>query len=79
MAGKVCYAITTGCYSDYGIDAVFLSKELAERALALIANNDDSDGYGARIEEFPLDDIESYEAAKRKYDEEVGWAREVKP
>lgn len=43
---KMVYVVTDGSYSDYGIQAVFSTKEKAEA----YANK-----YGYRIEEFPLD------------------------
>jgi hypothetical protein len=43
----VCYAISSGWYSDYKINAVFSSKEKAEAKLSLFADG--------RIEEFPFD------------------------
>jgi hypothetical protein len=43
----VCYAISSGSYSDYKIDAVFSSKEKAEAKLNLFADG--------KIEEFPFD------------------------
>ena len=43
----VCYAISSGSYSDYKINAVFSSKEKAEAKLSLFADG--------RIEEFPFD------------------------
>jgi hypothetical protein len=44
---KVCYAISTGEYSDYRVVAVFSSKKKAEAILHLFP--------GASIEGFPLD------------------------
>jgi hypothetical protein len=43
----VCYAISSGSYSDYKINAVFSSKEKAEAKLNLFADG--------KIEEFPFD------------------------
>ena len=43
----VCYAISSGSYSDYKINAVFSSKEKAEAKLSLFADGE--------IEEFPFD------------------------
>jgi hypothetical protein len=43
----VCYAISSGSYSDYKINAVFSSKEKAEAKLSLFADG--------KIEEFPFD------------------------
>ena len=43
----VCYAISSGSYSDYKINAVFSSKEKAEAKLNLFADGE--------IEEFPFD------------------------
>lgn len=45
------FVVTHGCYSDYGIEAVFDDRALAER---YCEGSDDSDGYGSRIEEFEL-------------------------
>lgn len=50
---RVCYAIVDGYYSDYVVNAVFTTKELAEQQLPKYG-----DGYDdARIEEFSLDPI----------------------
>jgi hypothetical protein len=43
----VCYAISSGWYSHYKINAVFSSKEKAEAKLSLFADG--------KIEEFPFD------------------------
>ena len=43
----VCYAISSGSYSDYKINAVFSSKEKAEAKLNFFADG--------KIEEFPFD------------------------
>jgi hypothetical protein len=43
----VCYAISSGSYSDYRVHAVFSSKEKAEAKLNLFADGE--------IEEFPFD------------------------
>jgi len=45
--GKVCYAISTGYYSDCRVVGVFSSKEKANAVLHLFSE--------ASIEEFPLD------------------------
>jgi hypothetical protein len=54
----IIYLVTSGCYSGYGVVAA-LSTE--EKALEYIQHeygeeNDDSNGYGARIEEFEVDE-----------------------
>ena len=43
----VCYAISSGEYSDYKINAVFSSREKAEAKLSLFEDS--------RIQEFPFD------------------------
>jgi hypothetical protein len=55
MSTKVLYVVTSGCYSDYSIVAIFDDKALAE---ALVGEDDDRDGYGRRIEEYPLNQHE---------------------
>lgn len=49
------YIVTSGCYSDYGIDAVFLDEKEAEKYIAT-KNKEDSwhDNYG--IEEYETQD-----------------------
>lgn len=44
------YIVTSGCYSDYHIDAVFLEKEQAEYYCASYASDE------ANIEEYDTDD-----------------------
>ncbi len=44
----ICYAISTGEYSDYRVHAIFTTAEKAEAALPLYGRN-------AEIEDFPLD------------------------
>jgi len=44
----ICYAITSGEYSDYRVHAIFTTTEKAEAALPLYGRN-------AEIEDFPLD------------------------
>jgi len=55
--GKVCYAISTGEYSDYHVVAVFSSKEKADAVLYLFSE--------ASIEEFSLDPEMPEESAGR--------------
>ena len=47
MASRKAYLVTSGCYSDYGVDAVFTSED---SALAYIEA-----GGGETVEEFDLD------------------------
>jgi hypothetical protein len=47
--GKV-YIATSGCYSDYGINAVFSARELAEEFVATL------DPREGRVEEYELDE-----------------------
>ena len=47
------YIITHGCYSDYGIERCFSTREKAEEFISESAN--DQDGYSYRIEEYRLD------------------------
>jgi hypothetical protein len=53
------YVVTSGCYSDYGIEAVFSDREAASRYCKL-RNADMSDGgsdsHDYRIEEWPVDE-----------------------
>lgn len=50
------YVVTRGCYSDYGIERIFSTRELAEQYVAAFATATRSaDGY--RIEEWTLDDM----------------------
>jgi len=46
----VCYAITSGEYSDYQVHAIFTTKEKAKAALPLYGRN-------AEMEDFPLDPV----------------------
>jgi hypothetical protein len=50
MKTKTIYAVNSGSYSDYSIDALFSSKELAEDYMAKVKDGDYND-----IEEFQLD------------------------
>lgn len=47
------YVVTSGSYSDYGIDAIFSTKELAETYVSRMDNNSSYSGYN--IEEWPID------------------------
>ena len=49
MENKIIYAVTSGCYSDYRIDALFDTKELAEKFIKSVNNRDFND-----IEEYDL-------------------------
>ncbi len=46
------YIVTSGCYSDYDIDAVFSTRELAQQ---YIGPEPQDESYGQRIEVYPLD------------------------
>jgi hypothetical protein len=48
---KPLYVVTSGCYSDYGVVAIFDDRALAD---AYVEGSDDSAGYGMRVEEFDL-------------------------
>lgn len=56
------YVVTSGCYSDYGIDAVFVDKKEAAKFAAVKNKSDSYTTY--RIESR----IESYETADGKID-----------
>ena len=47
---KTIYAVSSGSYSDYRVDALFSSRKLAEEFMTLIKDNDYND-----IEEYQLD------------------------
>ena len=48
---KQIFAVTHNCYSSYGITCVCDTKERADAIVAAISD-DDSDGYGHRVQEF---------------------------
>lgn len=48
---RIAYVVTSGCYSDYGIEAIF-DNEAA--ALEYIGDDTDESGYGKRIEEHTI-------------------------
>ena len=56
---SICYAISTGEYSDYQVCAIFLTREKAEAAL-------DAYGVDAKIEEFRLDPVIPERSAGRR-------------
>lgn len=47
---KKVYAVSSGSYSDYGIDAIFSTKEKAEEFMQFIKNDDYN-----KIEEYEID------------------------
>jgi hypothetical protein len=47
---KKIYAVSSGSYSDYRVDALFSSRKLAEEFMSLVNDNDYND-----IEEYELD------------------------
>lgn len=51
---KTIWAVSSGEYSDYGVDAVFASRELAEGYVRILTENTSHLSYGddRRIEEF---------------------------
>ncbi len=54
---RTIYVVTSGCYSDYNIDAVFDDKELAElyiKQFGGICDDTDEYGSGPRIEEYEV-------------------------
>ena len=63
---KIAYVVTSGCYSDYHIDAVFSTKELAESYVAECDSCSYSDG--ADVEEFVIDE----ESTRRAVDKWLG-------
>lgn len=52
------YVVTSGCYSGYGIEAVFSTRELADLYCAKM-NAHRTSYYHARVEAYPLDDGEA--------------------
>lgn len=58
------YLVTSGSYSDYHVDAVFSTRELAE---AFHAKHSKAHGDTNDIEEMPLDDPERVAAQIRSY------------
>lgn len=50
------YIVSSGCYSDYAIDRVFLDRENAEKYIKLTDNHWDS----CRIEEYDTDDNKEF-------------------
>ena len=64
---KKIYIVTSGEYSDYGINAVFSSRELAEKYIELQTRV----GYWyfevPRIEEYTLDELPIYPKEKSHY------------
>jgi hypothetical protein len=59
--GKTIYVVTTGCYSDYRIQAVFDDKPMAEAWVAEHNKDyDKDDDYAARIEKYPLNEQAGY-------------------
>lgn len=50
---KIIYAVNSGCYSNYRIDALFSSEKLAKEFMQFVKD----EGYGGynKIEEFELD------------------------
>ena len=65
------YIVTGGCYSDYGIEAAFTTKELADRYVALHNNGKDDNGYGHRVEEFELDSWDQEEIWRTVYSSQI--------
>ncbi len=54
---KQVFIVTVNCHDSYGIQKVFSSKESAEQyILEEDPDNDDSHGYGMRIETHELND-----------------------
>lgn len=47
---KTVYAVNSGSYSDYSVDAMFSTKKLAEEFMKVVKNNDYNE-----IQEFQLD------------------------
>jgi hypothetical protein len=59
--GKTIYVVTTGCYSDYRIQAVFDDKPMAEAWVAEYnKERKKDDAYAAMIEEYPLNEQAGY-------------------
>jgi len=57
MKKKIIYIVTEGEYSDYGIVAIFSTKEKAQNFISITAAPDDLSDY--EIEEWPLDEHEA--------------------
>lgn len=47
---KKVFAVNSGCYSDYGIDAIFSTRKLAKEFMAAVPNSDYND-----IAEYEID------------------------
>ena len=64
---KKVFVVTSGEYSDYGIDAVFSSKELAEKYIKFKSRVSVIYPEYARIEEYTLDELPTYPLNKNHY------------
>jgi len=60
---KKIFIVTSGAYSDYGIDAVFSTEELAQKFIDSFKQDNYNDMY---IEEWPLDPNEQHLKQGRK-------------
>ncbi len=64
---KKIYIVTSGEYSDYGIDAVFSSKELAKKYIKFKSRVSSAYYDCAHIEEYILDELPKYPPNKNHY------------
>lgn len=70
MSSKV-YIVTSGCYSDYGVEGVFSTRENAQKVVDLYSPGSDFMGEW-RIEEFELDRLMTFaERGKQLYSIEM--------
>jgi len=62
MENKIVYVVTSGEYSDYNIDAIFDSKELAEQYIDFFKKKGQGTVYGGfyGIEEYELNPLQKY-------------------
>jgi hypothetical protein len=80
MATRKVYIVTSGSYSDYRINEVFASRELAEEYIAVYMKNGELVSEVLRIEEFDLRD-DPMDVAEIRYVEvmaDINEDREVK-
>ncbi len=57
MSNQTIYVVTSGSYSDYGIRAIFSTKEKAEHYVSLSKETDPDEPHG--IEEWTLDAMDN--------------------
>lgn len=80
---KEIYIVTSGSYSDYGIDEVFTNKEKAEDYVRL-KNNDSSMWGGYRVETYLVDEVSfnttkiiEVKASKTKFEDDYSFDYEI--